>query len=526
MKTTKLLMILVLSVFAVGAMAQGGEQPKADKPNTKWPSGKNTYKAAKDSGQHAVTSYYVDRRAKKWTLGLGGGLTFFYGDADKIQPSWHIRPFVKYSISQSFGLRGEYNIGKLRGARDFQNPTNFKDNFKFTSKIQDWSVQGIFTLGNISFLRPLRKTQMYLFVGLGQLSYRSTSTFIDQRQFVGGDYYLDHYFGKGTPNPNLGKEAKEFKDERKAIVPFGFGFKHNFGRLIDLGLEYRQTWLRSDNIDVYNTPVFQNRWLDQYGMLNVNIGFKLGSKGESQHYDWLNPVESIYDKIAKVEEKLDTLMGDKDKDGVSDFFDEEPNTPDSANVYGDGRAVDSDNDGVPDYKDKEPFSEKGTAVDEDGKMVDNDGDGVPDHRDQELNTPGGALVDVGGRAIKNNCCNCDDPYFPSVFFGKGKCVITPEMNIVLYEIANRMKQCPDKKLIVCGSNDAGKKYAGKKGGAESYCRANSIIDILVNTYGISRDRFIIDSNCPTTNPNQVDVRFGRAGEAAGNNSPSTPRSSR
>ena len=61
-------MILVLSVFAVGAMAQGGEQPKADKPNTKWPSGKNTYKAAKDSGQHAVTSYYVDRRAKSGHL--------------------------------------------------------------------------------------------------------------------------------------------------------------------------------------------------------------------------------------------------------------------------------------------------------------------------------------------------------------------------------------------------------------------------------------------------------------------------
>jgi len=47
----------------------------------KWPTGKTEKK--KDSGQYAVTSYFVDRPAKQWSLGLGSGATQFFGDAEK-----------------------------------------------------------------------------------------------------------------------------------------------------------------------------------------------------------------------------------------------------------------------------------------------------------------------------------------------------------------------------------------------------------------------------------------------------------
>jgi len=68
----------------------------------KWPTGKTEKK--KDSGQYAVTSYFVDRRTKQWSLGLGSGATQFFGDADKIQPGWNATAFAKYSISQTLGL--------------------------------------------------------------------------------------------------------------------------------------------------------------------------------------------------------------------------------------------------------------------------------------------------------------------------------------------------------------------------------------------------------------------------------------
>ena len=521
MKKLKRLTLFLAAIVSLSVQAQNVDSTASTAPVTgqsgvkwhptaesKWPAGKNQADRVKDSGQYAVTSYFVDRRAKKWSLGFGGGPTMFFGDADKIIPSWHIRPFVKYSISQTFGIRGEYNYGFLRGARDYQAPTNFKDFFEFRSRFQDMNVQMVFTLGNISFLRPLRKTQMYLFVGMGVMAYRSKATFIDQRLFIGGDYYLTHYFGQGKKNPNLGKPVEERSESRNAMVPFGFGFKHNMGRWLDIGLEYRQTWVRDDNIDVYNTMIFQNRYFDSYGMMNVNVAWKFGNKN-AQHYDWLSPVESMYEKIAKVEKTLDTLTKDDDKDGVSNYFDVEKETPDSCHVYGNGLAVDTDGDGIPDCRDKEIFSDAGAEVDSEGRMADNDGDGVPNHRDMEPNSAKNAFVDARGRTINSNCCNCDDMLFPSMYFSPNRCNINPEFSIILFEVANKMKQCPDKKLTICGNNGKGKEkmYSGTEQDRINACRVDNIINILVTEYGMSRDRIIVDETCKPTDKNRVDFRF-------------------
>lgn len=528
MTLSRVLTIIGLIAFVGTASAQPVSYKQAKGANyhtyakNKWPAGVTEKKHASDSGEHAVTSLYVDRRAKKWSLGAGTGLTFFFGDADKIQPSWHARVFGKYSISQTFGIKGEWNIGQLKGARDFQFPTNFKDNFAFKSQFQDFNVQMVFTLGNISFLRPLRKTQMNLFIGGGWASFRSVANFVDERLYVGGDYYLDHYLGKGSPNPNLHKAVTETYDGRHWIVPFGFGIKHNLGRYFDIGVEYRQTYLRNDDIDVYNTEIWQNRWFDQYSMLNVNGAWKLGNKN-TQHYDWLSPVESIYDKVAIIEEKLDSLSTDADKDGVADFWDDEANTPDSCHVYGNGVSVDTDGDGVPDCQDAE-ISDKGAVVGPDGKMLDSDGDGVPDVRDLEPNSPMNAMVDVKGRTIKSNCCNCEDMTFPALTFNTGKCNMGPEATIALTMILDKMKQCPDKKLVICAAQKDGKNKVGGKGDAAANCRTEGIINYLVRA-GISRDRIVVDQNCASGDANKIDFKF--SGSASSSNSATPgPRSSR
>jgi hypothetical protein len=260
---------------------------------------------------------------------------------------------------------------------------------------------------------------MYLFAGVGQTSFRSTATFIDQRLFL-GDYYLTSYFGSGTPNPNLGKEVEEKFEARHMSIPLGIGFKHYLSKNFDLGLEYRHTFLRSDDIDVYNTAIFQNRWFDSYSFLRVTFGWKFGSKN-AQHYDWLSPVESIYDQMAEVKKKTDCLGVDDDKDHVSNCFDQDNETPDSCMVYGNGMAVDTDMDGVPDCQDQEPFTDKGAVVDPlTGKAADSDGDGIPDHRDRELNSSPGALVDANGIEIKL-CCNCDNVVFPPISISSTVC---------------------------------------------------------------------------------------------------------
>ncbi|MBL7811184.1 MAG: hypothetical protein JNL57_03085 [Bacteroidetes bacterium] len=532
MKFTKSFAFIALAMLTGSAVAQvdtykpgaAGGIDYHETAKSQWPEGK-VRKNPADSGQHAVTSFFVDRRAKKWSLGVGAGPTFFFGDADKVMPSWHARVFGKYSISQTFGLKAEWTIGQLRGARDFQAPTLYKDFFKFRSNFQDFNLQMVFTLGNISFLRPLRKTQMNFFFGGGWIAYRTTATFVDQRLYVGGDYYLSHYLGVGTPNPNLNKSVTERGEGRNWVVPFGFGLKHNLGRYFDLGVDYRQTYTRTDDIDKYNTPIWANRWFDQYSFLSVYGAWKLGNKS-AQHYDWLSPIESVYDKITKIDKRVDSLSMDSDGDGVSDFFDKDDSTEKDCNVYGNGIAVDTDGDGVPDCRDKEVASDKGSEVDKDGVMIDSDGDGVPNGRDLEPNSPIGSYVDARGRAIQNNCCNCDDMNFPSMYFDLNKCNIKPEYNVVLTMIADKMKQCPDKKLTICGATGGKEKmYAGKKGDVVGSCRVENIINILVSQYGMSRDRIIVDNTCRSTDKNKIDFKFGGGKTSGGTVSPG-PRSTR
>mgnify|MGYP000023169525 CR=1 FL=1 len=201
------------------------------------------------------------------------------------------------------------------------------------------------------------------------------------------------------------------------------------------------------DIDLYNTQIQQNRFFDMYSMLNVYGAWKLGNKNE-QHYDWLSPVESIYDKIAAVENLLDTLSSDIDGDGVSDFFDVDDSTEAGVMVYGNGAPVDSDGDGIPDHLDRDKFTPDGVATDEFGVAIDSDGDGIPDGIDLDPNSPLNALIDAKGRRIKS-CCNCDDVMFPGLYFANGSCTIRPEYEMAIAIILDKLKQCPNQKLIIC-----------------------------------------------------------------------------
>ena len=494
MKILKLTLLVFCGISFSAFASQDSTWKRHPYAKAKWVAGVQT-----DSGQSLHSSYYLDRRAKKFTLGLMAGTSLFHGDADKKQLGWDIAPFVKYSISQTFALRAEYNFASLRGQRDYQAPTLFKDNFQFESKVNDWSLQAHVTLGNISFLRPLRKTQMYVFAGIGQTSFKSTSTFIDQRLFL-GDVYLTSSFGIGTPNPNIGKQVEEQFQAKHLSIPFGFGFKHYLSKNFDLGLEYRHTSLRSDDLDVYNTAVFANRWFDSYSYLRASFGWKFGSKN-AQHYDWLSPVESIYDQMADVKKKTDCLGFDDDKDHVTNCFDQDNTTPDSCMVYGNGMAVDSDMDGVPDCQDQEPFTDKGAMVDATtGKAMDSDGDNIPDHRDRELNSSPGALVDANGVEIKM-CCNCDNVSFPPVTISAN--CLTKEVKALLYSVVDKMKQCPDKKLILNGPAGKSSKY---NAAGNTRCM-DEMIKFLVEKFGISRDRIITNYNAGTETKNTIEIKI-------------------
>jgi outer membrane protein OmpA-like peptidoglycan-associated protein len=99
---------------------------------------------------------------------------------------------------------------------------------------------------------------------------------------------------------------------------------------------------------------------------------------------------------------------DEDKDGVPDYLDRCPGTPEAARGHIDsvGCPIDSDGDGVEDYKDKCPNTpqEAWGKVDSVGCPMDSDGDGVPDYMDECPGTPEAArgLVDKKGCPIDSD----------------------------------------------------------------------------------------------------------------------------
>lgn len=461
------------------------------------------------------------RPSKRWSVGLHLSPTHMNGDADDAILGLSGGAHIKYSISQSFGIKLNGDIGSLKGGRldqDFSgnnsdgrngnatvengkdqynngNQAPSEDAYVFKNNFKDLNINAVYTLGNLSFLRPLRKVQMFTFFGVGAIWSDVTGHFTDSKDAQrfykewGTQYFegLDASGNTTTVVANIADAQSTYKG-RNMTVPFGIGFKRSFGNWLDLGVEWRSHWTRSDNIDGFSFPIWRNRHQDLYTLLGVQASFKLGAKDQNEHYDWLNPMETIYADLAEMKvttDKLKELVEDADGDGVGDFFDVQDDSP-CDRVGANGKALDSDRDGVIDCDDKQPFSVC-TEVDADGRVKDSDGDGVPDCFDEEPNTASGNLVDAKGNAyemngINNACCDCNNVTLPTIVFDNGSSRISPATYGVLYSIAEKMKQCPGLNISATGYtiNKSGEQLAWK--------RSNAIVDHLETNYGIERSR--------------------------------------
>jgi outer membrane protein OmpA-like peptidoglycan-associated protein len=475
-----------------------------------------------------VTNYFEKfRPAKRWSVGIQVSPTHAMSDADNFVPGIAFGGHVKYSVSQSFGLKLNANFGTLNGNREDQdisgngnegrygvNPDNERgksntfnagnsapsvDSYFFTNKFKEVNINMVYTLGNISFLRPLRKYQIFIFTGFGIVWSKASGEYTnpdDASQYFkswGTDYYTAEY-----DNNNNFVNAVSTYEGQNFTIPFGVGVKRSMNKWLDLGIEYRNNYTRSDNLDAYSFPTWRNRSFDFYGLLGFQASIKLGGQdGIEDHYDWLNPVESIYstlDSLQEIKGKVELLLVDTDDDGVADYFDKEPGTEKEAWVWGSGVAADIDEDGVPDFRDDEPFSEKGSTVNANGVMIDGDNDFVPDYRDEDTKTITGSIVNPSnGKAIKvgggGACCDCDDVILPAVIFANSSASVKPEFYGVLYSVAEKMKQCPDLQVEAIGYT-----VRSKSASQLSYKRANAIIDYLNANYNIPRDRFKMNTD--------------------------------
>ncbi len=420
--------------------------------------------------------------AKRWMLGVQAGTSVLTGDAQKLGFSYAAGLNAQYNWGHSFGMRAVFNVGQVKGS-DLITDRPWS-RYEYTNNYWETQIQGIFTLGNISYLRKARKFVPYLGAGIGIINSDAQSTFV-LKSDPNGTVQNGTYTGI---TPTFG-----------AVV----GGRYNLNKSLSLGIEYNFRYTGSDELDVLNNFNAGNKSKDAVNLLQVTASFKLGKKGQ-EHVEFINPVESIYEDISKLNKKVEELSGDADGDGVADYFDKDNTTPAGANVYGNGKAVDTDGDGVPDVNDVEPNSPKGAKVDEKGKAADQDNDGVPDVLDLSPNTDTAYMVNHQGIPIMTKDLarklapkgglgmSGGVGVLPAILFQSGSAKVSPIHYIDLQGIAESIKRADGLKILIIGNAD----FRGSDKTNESLAlkRAEAVKKILVENFGVNPDQLQVQSN--------------------------------
>ncbi|GAO45690.1 hypothetical protein FPE01S_08_00100 [Flavihumibacter petaseus NBRC 106054] len=479
----------------------------------------------------------------QWEIGLKGGMFTVFGDVPAKVPTFGGAIHVRKALGYVFSLRGEFMYATGKGqnwkqrtaglstaarAAGYGQPgrTMLYDNYKTVMK--DLDLTAIISLRNILFHRAEVKWDMYALAGVGISWYNTKQNLLD----ANGQPY--DFANAPISNPNVYSDRKETKKQLKDFMDdtyetaaetdgearsklgdntlkanghLGLGFQYKLSKKINIAVEDKITFLRSD--DLVDGQRYQNVRTgstnspyggvltpdnDSYNFLSVGINVNLGKNAVEPLY-WINPLAYAYNELnAPKHMKLPKpILDDADGDGVTDQFDLEPNTPQGAPVDSHGVSKDTDGDGVPDFKDKELITPTQC------QPVDADGIGkCPE-------PPCCKELREGGFGGQKNACNIGD--LPSISF-KGRSVsLDNDAKAVLASVAEKIRNNADCKIAVIGYGES-----SKSAQQLSWDRVNAVINYLVEKEGISADRFIFKYGEANGDPNTVDLRDGSAEE--------------
>jgi outer membrane protein OmpA-like peptidoglycan-associated protein len=395
----------------------------------------------------------------------------------------------------------------------------------YKTKVQDLSLQGVFTLNNIRFHKSKTGFTLYGFAGIGGTIYDTRLNLLDEdgnpylalfnqpqaaykdRKDLRKDLKDGMDKSYETPAQNHGdRRPKLFGDTFKPSGSVGAGIAIKLSKRLNLAIEERFTIIKDDLLD-------GQQWqehptgdaaltsdYDSYNYATVGLNINLGAKSVEPLW-WLNPLDYAYSEIRnpRLMKIPKPVLPDADGDGVTDQFDQEQ-TPAGAPVNTHGVSLDTDGDGVPDYKDKElvtPTYCQPVDVDGVGKCP------CPD------STCFDKYIVKGG----NECADKLGP-LPSVSFKSNSNALSADAQAVLGTVASRMRNNPECKVVVVGYCSSTKKEQQL-----SWDHVNKVINHLVEKEGISSDRFIFNFGQEGGDCDTVDLRAAGTDESGPNTVP-------
>jgi outer membrane protein OmpA-like peptidoglycan-associated protein len=479
----------------------------------------------------------TDKIKTAWSAGISGGATILSSDVKYRFKGYGLNININKALSHSLALRIRGGFGTVYGLNDLpavaymvtkNTALNGKvdplvnyipvplsgvyTNFKTTYK--EAYIEAVYYLPIADFRKnEKQKARIYLFAGGGGFVY---NTKVDQLDANGSKYdYTSIAALKQADRTNALKKLLDGNYETQAEIDYnhnteflggsflasldgGLGINVSLTSRIDAFVEAAYTYTGSDLVDGVRWQIDGSLTGNDDALILMALGINYRF-GKAENVYWFDNPEAMHYKVTlQNKRKIDQVTTDTDGDGVSDYFDKDPETPSGVSVDGSGKPVDTDRDGIPDFIDKEPFSDKSAVVDSVGTALDSDNDGVPDHRDLEPKTPAGTLVNFQGKSIKipeverTQQTGTVTPlgFIPVVFFEFNQAYVKPDYFNAAIEIAQALKYYPNDKLKIIGHTDAvgNPEYnidLGKR-------RAQSVADLII-AQGIDKSRLIIES---------------------------------
>ncbi len=455
------------------------------------------------------TYAFAPKKKNMWSIGVHGGMPYLIGDIDE-KIAYGAGLNIQKSLGHTFALRFQGIYAQLKGQEVFKTTSNSFRNYNL--EFMDFSLQGMVYLNNINFYKRNPRTLIYTFAGAGVSTRKVTTNLLDANG-AAYDYTAINSTYNFLDRFRVQKDLKALQDKTyetlinnkpgsirgggrqvNPTIVLGAGLMFKLSRRIDLNIEERISYHADDAMDGtrFTREGYYSGSQDIMSYSSIGLNFKIGKREEPLY--WVNPVTKTYEDLMalKIATKNPEFIKDEDEDGVMDIYDKDLNTPKNTMVNTHGIVMDIDGDGYPDRLDDEPFSPKRAKVNKNGVAMDADQDGVADLFDRENGSPADALVDAKGIAINNNGPAVNANVFDPIFFDLNKDVVKKEFYPNLYRLASYMQANPSAKIKVTGNTDnrANDDYNIKL----SERRANNVVNLLVTTFGIAKDRFEIVAN--------------------------------
>jgi len=475
-------------------------------------------------GAHVRKAFgYIFSLRLEYMYGIGKGYSFRAAQNYAKNPAWGANiadPNQRYSAPQQINGVGTPLIVSSK-TRLTTTPLE-QVFYNYKTKVQDLSLEAVFTLNNVRFHKSKTGFNIYGFAGVGgsiydtkvnsldedannqkynfnsitQASYKNRRDFIkDMKKNI-----LDGSFETAAENQGE-RRPKLFGDTFKPSGTVGMGIAFKLSNRINLALEDRWTIIKDDLLDGQRWQeqpwgdATLTRDFDSYNYMTVGLNINLGAKSVEPLW-WLNPLDYAYSEIRnpRLMRLPKPVLPDTDADGVTDQFDREQ-TP------------------------------AGCPVDSHGVSLDTDGDGVPDCKDKELITPTYCQpVDADGVGKCPVACpdpeKCPDLFkpktvdcaalmgaLPSVSFKAGSNKLSDDSKAVLATVASKLRNNPGCKVVVVGYCSSNKKEQQL-----SWDHVNAVINYFVDKEGVSQDRFIFNYGQEGGDCNTVDLRAAAEGE--------------